>query len=538
MFSDLHCHPAFRAFNAQRNTRHERNSNRFHPWYVGKNKKRKMKKGKRGTSYTQSDFTKLAESKTQLVFLSLYPLEKGFFIGKEGSEFDRNTMLEMCGYLQAKGLKKFWIKIKNTVVQGVVDKLLGNDRVLRDLAQHFYMRLPMKRINYIQNDRFDYWDEFMKEWDFYAMMNNQSFNYANNKNGQYTFVKSAQHLEGIEGEHNTIYCLPTIEGAHTFSIAPDGSALPFETISSRIKLLKSKGMFFITLAHHFNNELCGHAHSIPDSGKLVMDQGKNINAGMLPLGWQTVYQLLGINDKLETSTSPRILLDLKHTAAKARKELYEVIYTPYNEKNTMRKIPVIASHCGYAGVKTLNKLIDNADKEGDEWYIDGFNAWNINLCDEDIHAVYRSEGLIGLSFDQRILGFNPEEHKKLNNLKHREHELWADLLSKNILAFVDAVASQKGTREEKVKIWDMITIGTDFEGLIDPVNDYPTALQFPEFERELVAKLKAADQARYYLDIVSPEQAARKIAFDNALAFTRKHLKYNDEVLPSTLLPS
>ena len=43
-------------------------------------------------------------------------------------------------------------------------------------------------------------------------------------------------------------------------------------------------------------------------------------------------------------------------------------------------------------------------------YIDGvyFNCSSINLYDEDIEAILLSGGLIGLSFDQRILGFADE----------------------------------------------------------------------------------------------------------------------------------
>src|SRR6185503_19973684 len=84
MLADLHCHPATWSFQKLRNSKDDvnpRNSN-WHIWNISRTKKdeRKIKKGKRA-SYAQSDFKLLSKGDVRLVFASLYPIEKGFFMG-------------------------------------------------------------------------------------------------------------------------------------------------------------------------------------------------------------------------------------------------------------------------------------------------------------------------------------------------------------------------------------------------------------------------------------------------------------------------
>jgi len=259
-----------------------------------------------------------------------------------------------------------------------------------------------------------------------------------------------------------------------------------------VKYLKEEWevpVFFITFAHHFNNRLCGHAHSIPDKGKLLLDQSKNLNKGFNENGRRIARELLGLDRNLDRNPKLgyRILLDVKHMSATSRKEYYEEIVLPCLMNGD--PIPVIASHCGYSGIEKLEDHIRNYDQEVDD-YSDSrtqkFNAWNINICDEDIEVILKSGGVFGLSFDQRILGITKKDKETNRN--------GIQLLWENMKGIVSGVYSNENlTDDQKSQIWKSMTIGTDFEGLIDPTDFYPTALEFEIFANNLVFEI---DQER------------------------------------------
>ncbi len=81
-YADIHCHPHSRAFHWMRNTKFEKkpkHAKRYNPWTVVLSNFKNQKKGKRAFTYSQCDPVKLLNGKTQLVFSSMYPMEKGFF---------------------------------------------------------------------------------------------------------------------------------------------------------------------------------------------------------------------------------------------------------------------------------------------------------------------------------------------------------------------------------------------------------------------------------------------------------------------------
>jgi len=114
-------------------------------------------------------------------------------------------------------------------------------------------------------------------------------------------------------------------------------------------------VFFITLSHHFNNYLFGHAHSIPDDAGGILDQSDGMNSGITPNGREILRLLLSVDDHLEFSPAKlgrRILIDIKHLSALARKEYYHDFLKPLMAKGDI--IPVIASHVAYSGRVSLD----------------------------------------------------------------------------------------------------------------------------------------------------------------------------------------
>ncbi|MEZ5195937.1 MAG: hypothetical protein R2764_05935 [Bacteroidales bacterium] len=81
-FADLHCHPHMRSFNWLRHSKVE-GTDMFHPWHVVASKIKPKQDGKRANAYSQCDLIKLKNGNMKLVFVSLYPMEKGWFTGRE-----------------------------------------------------------------------------------------------------------------------------------------------------------------------------------------------------------------------------------------------------------------------------------------------------------------------------------------------------------------------------------------------------------------------------------------------------------------------
>src|SRR5210317_20452 len=84
-YADLHCHPHMRSFNWLHNHRKPETKSKYNPWWIILPKKKSENKGVRAAAYTQCDMAKITNGNLKLGFLSLYPLEKGWVIGREDS---------------------------------------------------------------------------------------------------------------------------------------------------------------------------------------------------------------------------------------------------------------------------------------------------------------------------------------------------------------------------------------------------------------------------------------------------------------------
>jgi hypothetical protein len=330
--------------------------------------------------------------------------------------------------------------------------------------------------------------------------------------GKYFYPTTREELVLSLKDPSIITEILTIEGIH--SLGSDTE--PEETIIDRINKIKNDWevpVFFITFSHHFDNGLCGHAHSFPDlPSRLFLNQQKGMNASFTEKGLRITRHLLAINeDGTSTGNSYRILLDVKHMSARSRRDYYNKIILPALEKNNI--IPVIASHIGYSNIQSLNALIDNEINEHDKKVFgDGFLPWNINLCYEDLKIILRTKGIVGLNFDQRILGVpSRKKERKDNSIK----TIW-----RNLEAMVRALQNDPDlNKEEKEGIWDIFCLGTDFDGYIDPINDFPTALEFDLFAIQLTEEVKKEEYISLLYDH-STEEIVKKICFENLKEFT------------------
>jgi hypothetical protein len=335
--------------------------------------------------------------------------------------------------------------------------------------------------------------------------------------------------------------LVSIEGAHCF----DGKNADALTNFRTFKL--QQRVFYLTLTHLSRATACNHAYGvrvkvslrggktdeeIDDTEISVMGTSKTFSPwgkGFFHLGADLVKECY--NQPVKENIT---LVDLKHLSFYSRQYLYAM-----RAANHWTHIPLIASHMGVTGTSWQNNTyvrqwarIGSPEKvtQLKFWRRKGlgttlFNPWTINLFDEDILMVLQSKGLIGISFDQRIVGagkiypelFSEAELNKddalsiyrslkksrknpdpqnyvswnegesgidneesfqdgLEDIFEREGDLPETTsigsFINNLLHVIKVgiVNGYDGTQPGKVNVWDQVCIGSDLDGLIDSLD--------------------------------------------------------------------
>lgn len=532
MFADLHCHAHMRSYLCLLQQREKMEAlDQYHPWTVVASNISRLKHVDRAAGYSQSDLVALWNSGSRLIWNSLYPIEREFFMaGKEPT------------------VGKF------PFLRNVVRMATHHKAPLRSLMQHLVMRIPFSTINYVRSDAYDYWQFLQDEYAYISSKSgiktkNEVYTlgaarklFENNERrrekypeyyhaeGTYQIPRNREEALAIAQQNKEVMMMAlSIEGSHVFGAETETP----ETVLERVDYIKKNWeypLFFITYSHHFNNHLCGHAHSLPDAASFILKQDEGMGKGFTPTGWKVIRKLLSLDEhnNIIPEEPYRILIDLKHMSPRGRKEFYEQIVKPCLKKGDA--IPLIGSHCGYSARKTLEEAIALEGEEKDGLRIqtpDGqFNAWGINLCEEDIQLIYETGGLFGLSFDKRIMGVAGKASLKKKENTNNIKALW-----NNIKAVLHVIYNRKDlTPAQKRKAWDILAIGTDFDGYIDPINTYKTAIELNQFKVDLLAEIKKAAALEQpplcvsdFDEEFTPELVVDKICYQNALDFTLKH---------------
>lgn len=473
-FIDFHCHPSMKpygkSFNGNPIGLQSSNPRRdTSAWfYDSPNLFERGLQSITGISkFTQADFSTLAYGDVRLICASLYPIERGFFRNKLGA--------------------------------GIVS----------DLVDNFITGVGRARVNAIQNVN-NYFEDVEREYQFYEQLHNQPVD-TNSGNYRYCLVKNYQDLQAslaLPTADRTIFVIMSIEGLHVLnnnlSAAPDEAA--FLNNVRKIKAWRCPP-FFVTFSHHFYNHLCGHARSLTGIVGGATDQSEGIDTGFTPLGKKV------LKETLSNQNGRRIYIDVKHMSAVGRREYYKILDTEYAGQD----IPVIVSHGAANGYRALDARTSDAPAIGNTLLHD-----DINLYDEDILRVARSKGIFGLQLDERrIAGEEAVKSVKhsvfINKIRHYRAELlWrqiqyiAELLDRNNLP-----------------AWDCMALGTDFEGVINPLNGYLTAetlVHLEEYtERYAFNYINDAGKKLKPANRISASDIVSRIFHTNGMAFIQKY---------------
>ncbi|SRX56167.1 membrane dipeptidase [Aequorivita sp. CIP111184] len=423
------------------------------------------------TKFTQTDLTALAKSKTKVVVVALYPFEKHFF-GKE-----------IIG------------------IKGVTD-------VLVNLAAS----ISQSRMDYIRSNN-DYYLDLMDEYHYYKQLHNQ----VENIDGviyTYRIVRSYKDVEkNLSQETDSkkiINIIITIEGGHSFNTGLDlnkDMASRTEVIGNinAIKNWEHRPMF-LTLAHHFYNELCGHARSI-SIGMLKKNQDRGLNTGITDLGFDAIDLLLDNTD------GKRIPIDVKHLSTSSRKAYYNLLDTKY----VSEKIPIIASHGACNGKRSIVEWNLRDFMGHEDWFCD----IDINFYDDELIRIARSSGIFGIQLDERRIGSSKaiSESKMIFPNKRKQLNKKALLVWRQVQHIAE-VLDRKG-----LFCWGIQSIGSDFDGIVNPINGLWTAENMKDLSEELLNHAESYLSKNLIMlndfNRINAETIVERVMHDNAMEFIK-----------------
>lgn len=471
--TDIHCHPSGKPYMSgrtqQKHTPFESYNNEIQAWLLNR-LNRQIENLANIRLATQSNFDNLNAGKVRVVIASITPLERAFLaVNQKPDSFLNDTIKALVTEK-----KTPW---EDTVKSKVVNALTG-----------FYV----DDIDFVKKSILHYFREgFLPEYNYLTGFHDQE-----SPGGGYKikFVKNYTEIEDtINQTNNTICVILSIEGAHALArevpnlgdlrwrqgISHKNDPADFTPLAdyvNNIEKLKKLDYvpLFVTVMHHFWNGLGGHAKSLMKLIGTFVSQDEGLNEGLKEIGKEVINYLL------RTDNGPRILIDIKHMSPQCRKDFYAFIDTKYWKKND--RFPLICSHTGVVSkCRTLNELInqdDDAELHDETNYL---HENSINLCAEDIAIIAQTNGLIGIQLDEkRIAGNNIIEVIK-NDESAGGAELrmqYVKVLSANLFEIVKTVNSKKG--------WDLISIGSDYDGLINHLDFYPTTADMPVLRNDIL----------------------------------------------------
>lgn len=411
------------------------------------------------TRFSQADFSSMLSSKVRYAFVSLYPFEKGFFFTP-------------------------WLP----------------DRISARLAA-WVTSIGFQRVSYLQRHK-NYFEDLMGELRFLEESPRNC--YLNGTKYSWSFLKPRQDNSSIEKRLNHLYVIPTIEGAHILNtgLGAYGRKASDREVLDNIRQLKKleNPPFFITLAHNFNNDLCGHAPSLNGLGG-ILDQSENIGTGFSELGWEVIRCLL------DPEPGRPIYIDLKHMSLKARREFYAW------HGRTGCRAPFLVSHGAFTGA-SLDERTNHTPL---------FARDEINFYDEELLLLAQSGGVFGLQLDAKRLAPKAAVRKSVFSGTSR------DQLYKSAGIFWNQIRHAAEVLDSHdLPAWDTLCIGSDFDGTIDPLERIWSVREFNLLANELMkyaeAYLKAGKLKQEKNRTLSAEQVVRKLTLENAERFVIQFL--------------
>lgn len=322
--------------------------------------------------------------------------------------------------------------LKDSILYKFVSHVPGINWILKSReakGKKFFFKLAGTLTGYdpdvltrVHDGGYDYYKQLIGEYKYLVKYQNYK-----PKHGKiaYEIAKNYQEYTRIIDEGKIAYIM-SVEGTNAFlsdsaefddlvklDLQGNTTAV-IATLEKNIKDFKSQEVppFIITLAHHQYNFLCGHSPSFIGIAKFAFNQegyttdpddaGEKIHyylTGIKPDGKKIIRKILS-----KSFGKQRTLIDTKHMSAKARMDYRDMIFGEF----TTQDIPIIQTHTGVNGRKKIAEAttdIESVELKKSEQKKSHFFTSSINLFDDEIVDIIRSNGLIGIMLDEkRIVG--------------------------------------------------------------------------------------------------------------------------------------
>lgn len=475
-FADFHIHPNLKSFNSG------------HPmplknmWEEIEHIKPKSAAGRFAVNNSkgvgkesQTNFYKLIEGNVRVAFISLYPMERGFF------------------------------DIRN------LPKAIAGKKGIDELSA-ITMGYDIERIQFLRKGT-DYFKELQLEYNYVRS------NQGDSPCGKYAFKLANSYAELkdiVENKPNTIAGVLQIEGGHVlFDKEMLSGKLNKKEMKAKIKehVITIKEWetppLMINISHHFYNELCGHSKSFNFLvGSGFLNQRRGLETGL------TGYGIKAMKELLSNSNGRRIYIDSKHMSLQSRKEYYNWVRS-YNYLNKNDNIPLIISHTGVNGFKSMTGSLIKADSETKNAKSHFFN-WSINNSDEEISLIHHTKGLMGFMLDRTKLG-GGKFIKELKSIKQEEEikDMYMRMFWDNIFQAIRAIGEPSA--------WDHVCIGSDLDGGIFTMEYYDAANKFPLLYNDLYSFLRRTKYEKELWYGMKEEELLDRIFFKNVMLFCERY---------------
>lgn len=421
------------------------------------------------TKFRQANFHTSHKGGVRVMMVSIDPMEKGFVFNKRRKP------------------KSFLGKLFFNFVTGI-----GQDRidVLVDLT--------------------DYYSDLKKGFKYLEQLNGKPVQ-INGKALKYKLVDKYADIDF--NQKDTLNVVLSIEGGHVFNTGLELADVITDAneVLNNVKDLKSSNWkvkpFFVSIAHHFPNQLCGQAKSFDGISKRVYDQKLDKKQGLTFFGEAVIKELLD-----NRNGKKRIYIDVKHMNLKSRYEYYESLE---NGVFKDEDIPIIVSH---GALKFKNRPAGNTHE--------------INFFNEEIVKVGNSGGIFGVQLDERRL-LKRKPPKRIRDLKVRPKRrlykrafyVWRQVESMALLLYAD-----QDFMDNERDPWGIQALGSDFDGIVDPLDgfwthkEYKLLAHYLRLHAGLFLKSNKAKRLPDHSQLTA-DAIVEKFLFSNADAFMRTYLK-------------
>jgi len=471
---DLHCHPSIKPFSqtyaGKKGVQPDNAFDKQSPWYYDPpsvdQKALDIYAGL--PRYRQSNLTSAAKGNVRVLVVSLHPLEQGF--------------------------------IRSQVVGTGVTKNLVN----------ITSRMGKARLHYVLSDKHCYYQETLDEYNYWAQMDGKEVTLQGGAKWKYKIVKNFNDIATLQNPENdnTIAVVLSVESAHMFGsgYAPYDRPADAGRVLENVQNTKNwqHRPLFITFCHHFYNQLSGHALTLPPTVGKLLNQTYGANGGITPLGYNVLDNML--------DGQSRILVDIKHMSRRAREQYYQYLDTTYGRGN----VPILSSHSAVTGLSFEHPLPHDPR----------FNPADINLFDEDILAIARSGGVVGIQLDQRRIASKKLVAGSRYSFLNREKMLgkWSRLVWLNMEYMAELLD------RNDLPAWDIQSLGSDFDGMINALNGFWCHEQMPDLLRHLrvhAERYLESGRLTNPSNYLSPDEIVEKFAYLNAFRYFQLALDHN-----------